>query len=389
MSLTSDNSIVVTTIGSTIVLDSLHRDIALQNSQNFIFPEDVKAYIRRCVDEYLTLNLEDIIRSILYKIGSGEVTLRSDDAIERLALSEYRVSGGLSFSEINTEQTMPIVLSKIRNGEYSSEYIATHTINDMISSEAQELIANNQYIRVVNDVDSINKLKLMLSDLGKMLNDIINGKIIPASITTFDDLKLQADIKNSQGIISSLGLISNELYLAVGVLNDRITELAKNGLTNIQLSELLHGKTFDIILAECREAIRNGALQKITIDPIRAALLQKIEEIFNLLKSGVMFISNIPTFFSLLAQARALADSKLDLSEIMELLKALGLDVKNYDIMEYYRGLDKKLNQNANEEFFDFDVNNPPSTILKSIEEEYTDRSKFKFRYYKWVESLV
>lgn len=377
----SNNPIIVNNIGPVLLIDSINIDISLGGS----LPISINVYMKKLVDQFVSLDVEDLVKSVINKVSTGEIVLRSDDSIERLAFYNYKSSGGLSFNEINADQIISILIDRMKNGVYDKEFLKNNTMMDIITRLANELKANDTFIRVLNNPSEENITKLLISNVKNLSEGIVSGRIDPSTINSYDSLKLQAVIDNSNGVVASTGKLSKELYFAINVLNERLADLHREKITEVSISDLLQNKSFTSIVEELRN---NNSKLEIEIDAIREELLRRITEMLSKMNNGIIPQNSFPTFNEIYNISLIEIENKYNITDVLDILKAFGLDVAGDDIMEYYRGLDKKINGNKDEELFEFDINNPPPKVLMSLDEEYADREKFKFKYYKWVEQL-
>ena len=384
----------------TLLLDELENPISVniedvsivpkeKRDPKNVLPENLKDYIERTVDQYLSLNLNDIINSLLLKIKNGDIILYSNDAIERLAFNNYKNDGGIFYNEMNVNQTLPIIIEKIRTNEISIETLKNTPLTEIINNVINDLITNELYESVFNNEENINIVKLSITNLQNNINDIKNGKLDPTDIPTYSEIKNQAIEDNFNGIIATIGELTDELFLATKKLNDILVNFKKSNVDQVTYEELLgQYPSFDDIIKEYKDQIDEGKYVPITTSQYRIELMKVINNTFENIKNNIINILDIPTFNELNEEAIQNVENKYDLSEIMEILKNFGIDLTGYDIMEYYRELDKKVNEVQDEELYDFDVNNPPSKVIKSLEDEYNERENFKFKYYRWINNI-
>jgi len=404
-------------------------------------PSNFDDYIKKVVDQYMSLNIEDIVRSVLLKLKNGTITVSSSDAIERLAFVTYKESGGLFYNEINTDQVLAEIINKIQNGTYTPTILETSVLSDLITENVVELKDNDLYVPVFNSDTSatgsivgspLNKSKLAISILQNNISKVISGELDPASMPNISTINNEAAVLDSKGIISKLGTINTEvplsssisippavysalsspsisvspvkgdeyimierngefseaIYLTLVEINNRLAVLKKNGIETVTYTDLLSGTSFEYILLDYKSKLASGKVIPISLPESRVVLRSSIEEVLDNVQNDIITVDDIPSFIILNAASIEKTEGKYDLSQIMSILEEMGIDINGYDVMEYYRELDKKINENKDEDFYEFDVNNPPSSVLRSIEEEYNIRLNFKSRYYIWVNNI-
>lgn len=394
----------------TPLLDDENNQIVVSNDQvgnvpkenrdyRNVIPSDLNSYTKRLVDQFTALNIKDIVNSVLLKIKNNEIVLHSSDCVERLAFNSYKESGGLFFNQINIEQVFPIIISRIKDGTISQESLKEKPLIDFVTEVTNELKDNEEYVTVFNGESTINIVKLTFENFQINITNINNGSIIIDDIQTFEKMKSDAVISDSNGVIASLSDISDVLFLSIKKLNDTLIEFNKINKDVVTYDELMNkasegliNKTifdsFNSIYIYYLTQINNGNYIPLTLDPNRIELKTIMTETIDNLSKGSITLEEIPSFNELQTSAIMKVEDKYDLTDVMEILKEFGIDVTGYDVMNYYRDLDKKINENQDESFYEFNVINPPSKILKSLEDEFSNFSKFKSKYYIWVNNV-
>lgn len=361
-------------------------------------PNDLEAYIKRLVDQYLSLNVQDLINSVLLKIKNGEIVLHSSDSIERLAFKNYKDSNGIFYNQINVEQVFPIIINRIQDGTITTNQLKETPLLEIVTNVTNELKDNNEYVTTFNGESTINTTKLTFENLQNNIKNINKGIITVVDMDSFDKMKSDAEISNSNNIIATSSGITDELFLAVKKLNDVLVSLYKSNvdvvsydllMSNVNNNGVISSNnsnvTFDSIVDYYANQLNNGKYIPLTLDQIRVELRTLIDEMYDNIVKDLLSINNIPTFIEYNIIAIDKVEDKYNLSDVMDILKEFGIDVTGYDAMKYYREIDRKVNENQDESFYEFNVKNPPASILKSLEDEYNSFSKFKSKYYKWL----
>lgn len=373
--------------GEEIIVDpsNVNTSVPIENKNLAdILPDDFDLYIRTVVNEYLSLNLVDITRNVLNEIALGNIILNSTEAIERLIL-RYRL---VSYSEINMHQVIPILLERLVLTDgirtYDGQFLSSRTLTEILTKIVNELKDSGEYIPVFNNLREVNILKIMLGEIQVYINEILRGR--NPEIDDFNSIYNRAIIRDSEGFVSRMGAMDDALYLTIDNLNNRIEELSRDGRDTIDFYSLTGGKSFVQMMDESQRVVDSGIKIDRSISKLRAEMLNQLEEITSLVKNGILTVDDIPNFENLVKSAREGLASKTDLTELMNILRDFGVDLDGYDIMEYHREKDKLIHDNHDEGFFEFDINNPPPHIMRSIKEEYNNKFNIRSKYYIWVD---
>lgn len=390
-----------------ILIPPVPRDV---RNPKTVIPTNLEEYIKKLVDNYLTLNVKELIESTLLKIKTEDILTNTTDAIERISYDYFIQSGGIFFNEINISQVMVIVINNIQNGTISPTVLNEKPLSQLLLETVTELKNNDTYIPTFNGEDVINKVKLSISLLQDNIDKIKDGTLLPANIPTFTQIQSEADTLDSKGVISYLGSIdginsatekydkisnygnfSDAVFLAIQYLNNNIIQAYNQNKEFITYLELIGSfSSFNEIIKYYEKN-----LTEISVTEERKLLKEQIVILVDdIIKDNISIYDNVndiitfPTFGEISKKALDSNLDKYDLSEVMDVLKDFGVDVNGYDIMSYYRGLDKMMNESKDEKLYDFDVLNPPKDVIISLEDEYSNRMKFKNKYYIWVNNI-
>lgn len=331
-----------------------------------------------------TKSIEDFLKNppkMKYIILQDKEVIKSPNAIPSAdknitIIDEKNKLHGLDNTKIKTKTTVMILI-------------------DIVGKNLINLPTDiNVYINIMASTFSHIDITIHLENVLKEIEDgtITISSVEPIEKLIFEDyLKHGGEVKDfgdtktvSQKDLATIALLNNNIYNSNRYNTDPNNTDPTVDILNIR--DLTTGKTLSEIMSEADYMVKSG--QNI-IDEMELALLEvykRLQEMYKLLMDGSMLISDVETLKVLMKEAFELIRSKTDLSDIIELLRSMGVDVSGIDPLM----LDIKRNHdfltNSDPEFFDFDIDNPPVKVIDSMLKEQYGNNCINLQYH-WVGS--
>jgi len=241
-------------------------------------------------------------------------------------------------------------------------------------------------------VDKMNRpetIKVYMFVLG-YLHDIIQSVLkndYKAADVSLDDLIVRAldDIKLD--LVPGFGEYDDEAYLMIGRMNKLIQSL-KLTLDNIN-DQSLFRKIMDDI-AEIARTVKSIIADKTFIDrkadPIKQKAVDAMIKLSDSLKYMDLSGDALNNFIndgikSIEETVEGDEKNKYNLDAVNSILGEYGVDASQFRDMNYFKELSDKINSVKPDNYYDFDVENPPPDVIKSIQNEWGNGPGLTYRW--------
>ena len=366
-----------TTTGTKLVI----KDVKSNDLINL--PTSLEDYIKQLVSTYVNLDIKDYLSKVIDDIKNGVITVGLNDSIEALIMEKFKALGGdvFEYVKMNMIQVYDDIVAKIKSGYFTVDFLSANNIEQIQRLVVNQLTADGTYVQLKNNSDDINMLKLMMLEMQKKINGIVDGSI------QINNLNLQTMIDNSiakhqAGESGDTGKISQLDLATITNLNNLFYN---SGLATLSYDLIMNGQTFQDLFNNAQSELSDGL--KIIDNSEKALLIvnEKLNEIYSQLMDGSIDLkTEFPSMDDFLTLARQVVLNSMDISDIINALKAMGIDVSGID--PYLADL-KKTNDllQGDPGQFEFDINNPPTKVKNSLYNEYYGNNCINLNY-KWID---
>jgi len=241
-------------------------------------------------------------------------------------------------------------------------------------------------------VDKINKdetiiiYRYVLGYLHDILNNVVKENFKAAKVSLNDLLDRALEDMKAKKVVT-FGEYSDKCYLLLQEFNKMIQDLKfeLDDVNNIDFFRALRESSNDIFrkvdsIIKSRQVIDRKA------DPVKQnaikSLLKLSASLNNSGKTGSDLKNMINSELNNIQKTVEIEKKDLyDLSQVDAALKQFGVDTDQYNSMDYYKKLSDRMNSVKPDNYYDFNVDNPPFEVWQSIANEWGTSLGL---YYRW-----
>lgn len=354
-------------------------DAEIQNIIKDIF-KDIAIFIDTKFQEFISYDLITIIKNVIGDIKDGTFVVDPNDPSGNTAqviVNNYIITNNIkTIDNVNFNYLLEVALNNIKN---DINILVNKTFNQYIT----ELMNTLKDDPILNDISSIvddylsniNKMKIMMENMEDLLVRFNKGLITLESLTDWATLKKDAEVKDSTGYVVIGKEIDTSIFITLNDLNKIIDEKGLISLKDIDIDKLIADA---IVKSE-------NTNYKLTLSELNKQMLLLIEDIIKEIAIGKKNLTELITYNDLMSKAISIITAKIDFSKVVDFLKDNGVDLGEFDIMEYHKDVVKKLLEESDPNFFDLDVTDEVA-VKKTAESIEMNLNGGSYHQYYWKE---